>query len=311
MSTPTTQELLDVVERLLGDVELVARRPHPYRSSFAIEELDVRRGDAELLSLVLKDLGRSGLSSAGRLAKPSFLHDPQREIDVYMSTLSAHDLGTATCYGSIVEPERDRYWLFLERVKGLPLWQLGDFGVWQAVARWLAHLHATVDPPRGTHLLRYDEKLYGGWLSRAVAAAPGAGLEDLRPRYESAVARIARAPAVFVHGELYPSNVLVSESDDLRVCPVDWELSGVATGMLDLAALTTGLPEEKASLLVEAYAGELPEMPHDPAELLECCRLYLAIQWTARSEYWTPPLEHARDWAADALRAAERLEMLA
>src|SRR5689334_9473051 len=101
---------------MLGDVELVYRRPHPYRSSFAIEELEVRRGDGRALSLVFKDLGRSGLSAAGRLAKPPYLHDPQREIDVYTSILSAHKLGTATYYGSIVEPERDRYWLFLERV---------------------------------------------------------------------------------------------------------------------------------------------------------------------------------------------------
>jgi aminoglycoside phosphotransferase (APT) family kinase protein len=311
VSAPATEELLDAVEQFLGRVELVARRPHPYRSSFAIEELEVMRSDGQLLSIVFKDLGRSGLNHAGRLAKPSWLHDPQREIHVYTSILSAHELGTATCYGSIVDPELDRYWLFLERVEGLPLWQLGDIGVWQAVARWLAHLHVTVDPPRGSRLLQYDDGHYGGWLSRAVAAAPSAGLEDLRPRYDSAVARIASAPAVFVHGELYPSNVLVVDSKDVRVCPVDWELSGIATGMLDLAALTTGLPEADASLLVDAYVGELPEIAHDPAELLECCRLYLAIQWLARSEHWTPPLEHARDWVADALASAERLEMFA
>jgi hypothetical protein len=311
VSAPATGELLEAVDRFLGGAELVARRPHPYRSSFAIEELDVRRGDGELVSLVFKDLGRSGLSPAGRLAKPSYLHDPQREIDIYTSVLAAHELGTATCYGSIVEPERDRYWLFLERVEGLPLWQLGELGVWQAVARWLAHLHVTVDPPRGRRLLRYDERFYGDWLSRAIAAAPNVRLEALRPRYDSAVARIASAPAAFVHGELYPSNVLVVGREDVRVCPVDWELSGVATGMLDLAALTTGLPENDASLLIDAYMKELPELPRDAAGLLECCRLYLAIQWVARSEHWTPPLEHARDWVADALAAAERLEMLA
>jgi hypothetical protein len=82
--------------------------------------------------------------------------------------------------------------------------------------------------------------------------------------------------------------------------------------MLDLAALTTGLPEAEASLLFGAYVGELPETPQeDPAELLECCRLHLAIQWLGTSEHWTPPIEHAHDWAADALAAAERLELLA
>lgn len=312
MSPPMTQELLDAVQRILGDAEILARRPHSYQSSFAIEELDVRRGNGRLLNLVFKDLGQSGLNPSGRLAKPSSLHDPQREIDVYTSILPAHDLGTATCYGSIVEPERDRYWLFLERVDGLPLWQLGDPAVWQAVARWLAQLHASVEPPRGLQLLAYDESLYRRWLSRAIAAAPAAGLADLQPQYERTVARLSTAPTVFVHGEFYPANVLVLDGEGRRVCPVDWELSGLATGMLDLAALTTGLPEAEAARLLEAYVQELPETPRqDPAELLECCRLHLAIRWLGWSAHWTPPIEHARDWASDAWAAAEKLELLA
>jgi thiamine kinase-like enzyme len=125
------------------------------------------------------------------------------------------------------------------------------------------------------------------------------------------VARISTAPADFVHGEFYPSNVLVA-GEGVRVCPVDWELAGVATGMLDLAALTTGLPEAEATVLLDAYARELAETPQqDLAELLECCRLLLAIQWLGRSEHWTPPIEHARDWASDALAAAKKLESLA
>jgi aminoglycoside phosphotransferase (APT) family kinase protein len=312
VSAPTTPELRDAVVRLFGEAELVARRLHPYRSSFAIEELDLRLGDGELLSLVFKDLGLSGLNPAGRSAKPLHLHDPRREIDVYTSILAAYNLGTATCYGSVVDPGRKRHWLFLERVAGVPLWQLDDRDVLQTVARWLARLHATVEPPRDQqHLLRYDRAYYGGWLRRAVAAAPDSGLEGLRARYEHAVARIATAQPTFVHGELYPSNVLIVAGEDIRVCPVDWELSGIATGMLDVAALTTGLPDTDASLFVDAYSADLPEIHDDPAELLECCRLYLAVQWVARSEHWTSPLEHARDWAAEAIVAAERLETLA
>jgi hypothetical protein len=312
VSAPTTQELLAAVKRLLGEAEILARRPHPYRSSFAIEELDVRQGDGTLLNLVFKDIGRSALNPAGRKAKLRFLHDPQREIDVYTSILPTHELGTPTCYGSIVEPERDRYWLFLERVEGLPLWQLGDRAIWLAVARWLARLHATVDPPRGVHLLRYDKTLYRRSLSRALAAAPDAGLADLESQYEAVVAQISTAPAVFVHGEFYPANVVVVDARCIRVCPVDWELSGLATGLLDLAALTTGLPEAEANSLFEAYVQELPETPRDDlGHLLECCRLHLAIQWLGRSKRWTPPIEHARDWAADALAAAKKLDLLA
>jgi Phosphotransferase enzyme family len=312
VSAPATNELLGAIERLLGEAELVARRPHPYRSSFAIEELDVRRADGKLIALVFKDVGLSGLNAAGRSAKPSELHDPRREIEVYRSILSLYKLGTAIFYGSVVDPELERHWLFLERVPGVPLWQLDDREAWQTVARWLARLHTTVEPQRAHRLLRYGEGLCGDWLSRAVDVAPTAGLEDLQFRYDRAVAQIASARPAFVHGEFYPSNVLVlGTSDVARVCPVDWELAGLGTGMLDLAALTTGLPETSASLVVDAYLQELPEMEQDPAELLECCRLFLAVQWVARSEQWTPPVEHARNWAADAVAAAERLELLA
>jgi aminoglycoside phosphotransferase (APT) family kinase protein len=261
---------------------------------------------------VFKDVGLSGLNEAGRSAKPSSLHDPRREIEVYTSILSSYELGTATCYGSIADPELERYWLFLERVPGVPLWQLDDRDAWQAVARWLARLHLTVEPPRVGRLLQYDETLYEGWLGRAVAAVPNAGLEDLQFGYDRAVAQISSTPRVFIHGEFYPSNVLVvGTTTAARVCPVDWEVSGVGTGLLDLAALITGLPESDASFVVDVYLQELPEQRHDPAELLECCRLYLAVQWIARSEHWSPPPEHARDWIADAMAAAERLELLA
>jgi hypothetical protein len=64
--------------------------------------------------------------------------------------------------------------------------------------------------------------------------------------------------------------------------PVDWELCGLATGPLDFAALTTGLPEAEANLLVEAYVQKLPETPRDLGQLLERCRLHLAIEWAGR-----------------------------
>jgi hypothetical protein len=71
------------------------------------------------------------------------------------------------------------------------------------------------------------------------------------------------------------------------------------------------LPEAEANLLVEAYVQELPETPRDDlGQLLEFCRLHLAIQWLGRSKRWTPPIEHARDWAAEALAAAKKLDLV-
>jgi Phosphotransferase enzyme family len=303
-------DLEAAVASLLDDGELVDRRPHQYRSSFPIEELDLRRSDGTTVTLILKDLGRSRLDANARLAKPVGLHDPLREIDVYRSVLSRLQLGTAACYGSVVEPELDRYWLLLERVDGLPLWQFDEPAVWLGVARWAARLHANAAPSGSSRLLRYDDAVCRRWFERAMLVAPAVGLEAVRSIYRDAVERIASAEVGFVHGDLYPSNVLVGSAG--RICPVDWELAGLATGMLDLAALTTGLPADRVSLLVDAYLGELPRVPaQDPGELLDSCRLCLAVKWLGWSEGWTPPSEHARDWGVDALAAAARLGSLA
>jgi hypothetical protein len=65
----------------------------------------------------------------------------------------------------------------------------------------------------------------------------------------------------------------------------------------------------RRSLLLETYLAELPRDPgQDQVELLECCRLCLAVKWLGLSKTWTPPPEHARDRAALALAAAARLE---
>ncbi len=65
---------------------------------------------------------------------------------------------------------------------------------------------------------------------------PGGSVAALASAHERALARLAGLPAVFVHGEFYASNILVSPG---RVCPVDWEMAGIGPGVLDLAALAT------------------------------------------------------------------------
>src|SRR5882672_4071172 len=104
------------------------RRPSEYRTSFPLEELDVDLEDGANVRLALKRLAWSGLGDQGRLAKPRFLHDPRREAAVYASVLEPAALGAPRYYGSVVDPERDRYWLFVEWVEGRELYQVGERG---------------------------------------------------------------------------------------------------------------------------------------------------------------------------------------
>ena len=332
-----TAELCKALEHALvqhfGVVRSIAkleRRPSPYRTSFALEELDLLLDDGTRLQLMFKDLGSQGLLAGARQAKPAFLYNPLREIESYRAILAPSRLGTAICYGAIVEPQLGRYWLFLEKVPGVELYQVGEFATWLQVARWLAGMHTRVaeDVERLTgaaHLLIYDGDFYRQWVRRAqVFLQHGKalqsrdarrGFERLAARYDQVVERLVALPVTFIHGEFYPSNVLIQETAaELRVCPVDWEMAAVGPGLIDLAALTTGRwTEDKRIALAMAYRAELAPnggwlpAPETFLAALDYCHLHLAVQWLGWAPDWSPPPEHAQDWLREALRLAEKV----
>src|SRR5262249_55867988 len=112
----------------------IQRRPADYWSSHKVELIDLRLDDGGTLPLFFKQLGRKGLVEAAGGIKPTFLDNPLREIETYRGILNPLRLGTPACYGTLVDPSTDRYWLFLERVSGLMLSQVGAFGLWLQAA---------------------------------------------------------------------------------------------------------------------------------------------------------------------------------
>jgi hypothetical protein len=306
----TTCELRQELGRIFGvEVERLLRRPHGYRTSFGLETLALTLADGRQVTLVFKDLSRSSLDANARLAKPASLHDPLREIEAYRDTLPSHDLGTAAYYGSVVDRPRDRFWLFIEQVPGVVLWQIGERATWRAVARWLALLHKSVRPG-GHALLLYDAELYRDSFERARSATGARALDALAGLHDRALDAFAGLPAAFLHGDFYPSNVLVHKGpDSLRICPIDWEAAGIGPGLLDLAALVSGWGEREVVEFARAYRDALEE-PCPEQELfhaLDYCRLHVAVRWLGSAPGWSPPTEHAKDWLANALQLAEKL----
>ncbi len=120
---------------LLG-ARSVRRRPFEYRSSAPMAELEV-----DGRTLLLKDLSPSALTGRARAAKLEFLHDPRRELEVYRSLLDGADLGTPELAVAVSDPDRDRYWLVIEKVRATELYQVGELERWQEALRWLAGLH--------------------------------------------------------------------------------------------------------------------------------------------------------------------------
>jgi aminoglycoside phosphotransferase (APT) family kinase protein len=305
----------------------VERRACPYRTSFPLEELDVELRGGPRLRIMLKDLSHGSLAPDAARAKPRSLHDPLREIRVYRELLDGAGLGTPEFYGESTDPSTGRHWLFIENVEGDVLWQVGELVTWGAAAGWLADLHsrfAGVASGFG-FLPRYDRPLWRRWIDRAVTFARDDGASGwtaeerervllLAASYDQVVDRLAALPQTVIHGEFYPSNVLVGHGSDpatRRIAPIDWEVASIGPGLVDLAALTTGWDTPDSAGIEAAYREQ-----HEPqtggqtfAEALAACRLHLAVQWLAWEPSWSPPEEHDRDWLAEAEREARLLRL--
>ncbi len=299
----------------------IQRRSSICQSSYALEELDLVLDGGAPLHLLFKNLSPQALLAPARNARPAFLQDPRREIEVYRHILARTDLGTAACYGTVLNQESERYWLFLEKVAGLELYQVGDLATWQEVARWLAAFHsrfgeASTYSLGSANLLNYDARFYELWMERAHALDPTLG--PLSQAYTRVVEYLQRLPRTLIHGEFYASNVLVAQSSGgLRVCPVDWETTAIGPALMDLAALTAGKwSEEARTTIAMAYwhahgdSARFFATPEVFLEALDYCRLHQAVQWMGWSTDWEPPVEQAQDWRGAALALAKKLDLL-
>lgn len=284
----------------------LSRRPFAYETSFAIDELDVRLADGERLALVVKDVGEAGLSAEAAATKPAHTLDPGREIAVYRDLLSPAALSTPRFHGAAVDPGAGRWWLFLERVEGEVLTDVGELEVWCEAAAWAAGLDRAVDGDADS-LLHRDADWHGRWIDAAIAALGDDGLAArLGASRSLLIERLDALPRAFLHGELYPANVLVARGEGpTRIAPVDWELAGTGPYALDLAALVSGWSREDREAMCRSFHRSLPAGAPSFEELLaatELCELSLALQWIGWAPGWVPPEAQRRDWAGEASR---------
>ena len=318
-------ELRAGLERALAGVGLeldgeVERRPSPYRTSFPIEELRFELAGRGPVRVGFKQLEWERLEPPAQLAKPRFLHDPEREPAVYRALLPQAPAGPPEFFGAMLEG--DWRWLFIEWVEGRELFQVGERGLWEEAARWLARFHAALAPElercrREARLLDHDAAFHRRWIERArkFVAAPKP-IEWLAARHEQVVEALLAQPRTVLHGEFYASNVLVASDSDptlpgqnseARIAPVDWELAAIGAGLTDLAALVSGWPDEDRAAIAAAYAAE-PGVPAFSRSDLDLARLQVAIQWLGWAPpEWEPPEGQRHDWLGEAVALTEGL----
>ena len=329
-----TAEMRETLEQVLSlhfgrprMIRKLRRRRSTYSSSYTIENIEVELQGGKRLSLVFKDLSSDAMLDEAKHVRPLFLYSPKREIETYRSLLDSEQLGTPVFYGAVERPEIGRYCIFLERVDGPLLWQVGRLEQWENTARWLARFHErwseNLDRARGLcpSVLQLDQAHCTLWIDRASrlrakgtnsgAAAANAGFRRIQATFHQVVEKLMSLPKTLIHGEFYPSNIIIRADDQGgRVCPIDWEATAIGPGMLDVAALTSGdwSPDQKKRLVM-AYR----EGIKDPGSLdemmisVEYCQLYLAVQWLGWAADWSPPRNHQQNWLREALRLTERI----
>ena len=327
---PTDTELGEVLRRILGPTGRIARlerAPSRYASSYPLEELKVWLDGGQVLELMMKNVGRDSLSQDAQLAKPVFLRNPRREIKAYLEIVPRVENGPPKFHGAEVDETAGRFLIFIEKVPGVELFQVGDLEMWQAVARWLARFHLATEaavvsaPPE---LIRYDSDWYRTWARRALEFAreltPAA--RNVLENYDPFVERLLSLPRCCIHGEFYASNVLVHRHEtSTRVAPVDWEMAAVGPGLVDLAALVAGkwtdfkrtaialsyFDERKKAMAARSGEGDRLNDSTSLMWLLDHARLHLAIQWLGWSDRWLPPAEHRHDWMREMIELADRI----
>jgi hypothetical protein len=300
-----------------------------YATSAALELVSAVMDDASERRYVLKHLGPRGVLEPARRAKPSFVVDPRREIEVYRRVLAPLNVGPPLI-GSRISPATGIYWLLTEHVTDLRLFEVGEPATWTGVARWLGELHERLAAlnhqalNRKARLLQYNREWYTVWLDRAlrffaaddpVQSRRGrAALRWLAERYHKVIERLLSLPQTLIHGEFYPSNVLVAGTPaDPKPCPLDWEMTAIGPGVIDLAALTSGewRPQDRRAAIA-AYvegSGRSQDALAEVAESVEYAHIHLSVQWLGWFGRRRAPSGHQHDWLGDAADRAEALKL--
>jgi hypothetical protein len=304
-----------------GRIVSLACRPSIVQSSALLHDIDVSFDAGEPLRLVAKGLGSNGLADEAKPAKPRFVADDRRERFAYERLLPALDAGAPRLFGVVVDSQ-DTSHLILERRRGVPIWQRQKGEAWYEAARHLARLHlraqaadvcACVD---AAPLLRYDASMFEAWRLRATRFDRGPRHEMLTIArgHEKATQWLVQEPVGVLHGEPYPSNVLIDDAGGTpAVCLIDWEMVAVGPQLLDLAHLVAGRwTDGQRSAIVETYRAEQLALGASPSSCeqllmtLDCGLLHLAVQNLGWSDAWTPPPQQAHDWRGEALRLSRK-----
>lgn len=294
------------------------RQPSPVAGVFPVEVLHVSLRDGGDVTLFVKHLGPEQADHPDKQRR-------DREPRIYEELLGRDALPVPRYYGSRWNEATNRREVFLEYVGDWSL-KYQELEHWFAAAPRLAQLHAffsgrVAELRRCDFLLCLDARYFRQWAERAVAAVAGeatalaAELAGVVDGYGPIAELLGGQPSTLVHNDLAPKNVIADRSRrPARICFVDWEMSGVGCGLLDLVHLKHGLDPISDRAMCAAYCAELdgtgllPSGPDELRRLFAACELHQTLYRLASFPAWHVPTERVAQWVTEARELARKVQ---
>jgi Phosphotransferase enzyme family len=310
---PSDRALVRSLEAALGEpggVALREREPNSYASTFPSDVVTCETGSRTVALLckyeVPRDRGVRGVPVGVRY-----------ESDAYRSAVEPARLSAPRWFGLHSDEPAGPTWLMLEFLaETLRLDKSPERGGLSRAARWIGSFHRFHDlraKPPPECLNREGPATFRACVARATDR--WAELHATHPWFHP-LARdceavfcdlFVRRPTV-IHGEFYPSNILVRDG---LVFPVDWERAAVSAGEIDFAALTEGWKPEEVRLATESYVDARwdGDAPDDFDESVEAARVHLHLQ--SLGDLVPGPFKAKDEWRLEHLRTAAESRGLA
>lgn len=263
---------------------VVGREPNLMTSTHPSEVVTCRLADESLVHVFCKYASGS----------PSHLAGEQRggvayEAAVYRDLLRPFGVAAPRFLGTQEDPHTGTMCLFLEYLpQAVRVHKCRQPGIMEEAARWLGGFHRSFEGRVVPSLHRHDAEYYRSWARRAVSVAEPLNdrfpwLRRLGERFEEEIVpELARSPLTVIHGEFYPSNVLICGGS---VVPIDWESAAIGPGEIDFASLTEGWPAPTVAECGREYClARWPEgVPADFGRRVATARMYWAFRWLGKS----------------------------
>jgi hypothetical protein len=274
-------------------VTILDRQEVLYKSTFPVERIRCRVNEGEVLDLLCKYEKNPTDSHVNYGHRGGVRY----EALAYQSILQSLDLSLPTFYGFYDGSDVPMPFMAIEYIdNGCPVSLVAEIEQAMAnAAAWIGRFHAinesNATSPATQFLVRYTPEFYLGWIRRTIEFL---ALLDIREPWlmhlcEQAVpllATLAEQTPTVIHGEYYPMNILVRDSE---IVPIDWESTAIAAGEIDLACLTDDWPDDVVQLCQESYAHArwTLNQPENHLQRLDAARLYLHFRWLGDRVGWT------------------------